>query len=204
MVNVFHPDKQPADLPKELAEYNKQIFEKIQKAYSVLSKEVSKKDYLLGMEQGDTQAVLDAETIFESAMRMASTNQFQPAIEILGRVRNLDSKMPKLLFLRMWATIKMGESKGNSFAAAEFVAKLEEMPNDIRNDPLYLFVKGLLQKHLGNKNNAISYFEKAVAAKADFVPARRELNVLKLEGNASGAAKGFGFGNVFAGLFKRK
>lgn len=204
LVNVFHPDKQPLDLPKELLEHNKQIFEKIQMAYSTLSKDISKKDYLIQMDQGDTQAILEAETIFESALRMVSTNQFQPAIEVLDRVRSLDGKMPKLLFLRMWATIKMGESKANAFAAAEFVTKLEEMPNEVRNDPLYLFVKGLLQKHIGNKNSAITYFEKAVAAKVDFVAARRELNVLKLEGNAPGATKAFGLGNVLGGLFKRK
>ncbi len=204
LANVFHPDKQPVDLPKELAEHNRLIFDKIQKAYTALSKDSSKKEYLLEMEQGDTKAILEAETIFESAMRMVSTNQFQPAIEVLDRVRNLDSKMPKLNLLRMWATIKMSESKPNVFDAAEYVTKLEEMSNETRNDFLYMFVKGLLQKHLGNKNNAIAYFEKSVAAKSDFVAARRELNVLKLEGGNVVGAKGFGIGNVIGNLFKRK
>jgi ActR/RegA family two-component response regulator/tetratricopeptide (TPR) repeat protein len=204
LANVFHPDKQPADLPKELADYNKQIFDKIQKAYNALSKDSSKKDYLIEMEQGDTAALLEAETVLESALRMVSTNQFQPAVDILDRVRNLDAQMPKLLLVRMWATIKMGESKPNVFDAAEFVTKLEEMSNDVRNDPFYLFVKGLLQKHLGNKNNAIAYFEKAVASKADFVAARRELNVLKLEGSNAAGKQGFGLGNVIGNLFKRK
>ncbi|OQW46931.1 MAG: hypothetical protein A4S09_03220 [Proteobacteria bacterium SG_bin7] len=204
LVNVFHPDKQPTDLPKELVEYNKQIFEKIQKAYAAISKDALKRDYLIEMEQGDTNALLEAETIFESAMRMVGTNQFQPAIEVLDRVRKLDSKMPKLLFLRMWATIKLGESKTSHFDASEFVTKLEETPNEIRNDPLYLFVKGLLQKHLGNKNNAIGYFEKAVSAKSDFVAARRELNVLKLESSGPGTNKTKGLSNVLGNLFKRK
>jgi len=207
LVKVFHPDKQAHDLPKEIVELTRKIFDKVQSAFNVLIKDGTKRDYLRELEQGNAQSILDAETVYESSFRMVNNNQFQSAIESLDGIRGLETKMPKVALLRMWATLKLGENKQGSINIAELVSVTDAMPMELRSDAVYLLVKGLIQNYLGNKANAASFIDKAVAAKSDFIAAQREQRVLNLEKSNTSLAKGIlkaDLRDVFSGLFKKK
>ncbi len=181
LAKALHPDKLTGDTPADLRELTKRAFGKISQAYEALSNSDTRTDYVKEMEQGRAEMILQAESLTDQGRTFLSKGDIKKARELLEKAITLAPPSAELRLLLMWAEMKTPSKEKNQVLINRIKEHLGQIPPEERHNPTFYFVKGLFLKATDDSEAARKSFEHAVSIDADFIDARRELNLLKLQ-----------------------
>ncbi len=181
LAKVLHPDKLSAETPNDVRELTRSAFGKISQAYETLSNNNQKDAYVKELEQGRAELVLQAESLTELGKTFLSKGDIKRASEQFDEAASFAPPGPELRLLMMWSKLKLQTRQGDQKFSESIRDELNQIPPEDRHNSTYYFVKGLLMKYTDNLDHARKGFEHAVAIDPDFIDARRELNLLKLQ-----------------------
>ena len=181
LAKIFHPDKIPKEAPKEIFDLNQKIFSLVASAFNIIKETSSRERYLKELDQGRADELLKAEAIYEKGKALLSSGRISQALEAFEEVGKFNLAKSDLTMYRVWAMLKMMETKKGAADIKVVEQQLEQIPPEDRHDAIYHFVKGLFQKQIGRADIARGLFERAIAVDPQFIDARRELNVLRLK-----------------------
>lgn len=180
LAKILHPDKLGPQTPIEIRDLARVAFEKINLAYQTLTDPKAKEQYLLELEKGRAEAVLEAEQLKENAQGLLTKGDIRRAREMLERAVSLAPPTAEMKLYLMWAKLKTPGAEKTPGLVQSIKEETLEIPPEDRHTVVYYFVKGLLLKATGETEASRKSFEHAVSMSPEFIDARRELNALAL------------------------
>lgn len=178
---ILHPDKLGPDVPNEIQDLTRRAFEKISQAYEILSDDGRKKIYLMELEKGVAEAVLRAEQLAEQAQSLLTRGDFKKGKDLLETAVALAPPTIHVRLLLIWAQLKSKSTLKDPTLIDSIRDELSKVPPEDRHSPLFYFVRGLHLMAMDDKDNALKNFQNALALDSDFIDARRELHVLRIQ-----------------------
>ncbi len=179
-----HPDRLPPSTAQELRQVVNQVFSIVSEAHSVLSNPEKRAAFVNDLKQQDAERQIHAEALAEEAYNYLKRGRASEALQRTKEAISLyGSKNVKIA--HVWALLKSSGASENSAEAAQI---LDSIPHKERRNAQYLFVSGLLKKHLGDTQGAQNQLDKAIALDPHFLEARREKSLL---GETTGKTEGF-------------
>jgi tetratricopeptide (TPR) repeat protein len=176
----FHPDKLQPGTDQELVTLTKEIFAIMTTAYEVLTNDAKKAAYIKEMEQGKAEKILASESLAEEGKAALKSGQIAKAIEKLRKAMELRPPSSDLNLHFLWARlVQYATSSAGTEELRELEENLNKVPPEDRHSALYYFVKGLLQRCLGDLNSAKRNLQHAVSLSPNFIEAQRELNLVR-------------------------
>ncbi len=185
LAKVLHPDKLGPETPADVRELTRSAFRKISQAYETLSDNTQKESYVKELELGRAELVLQAESLTELGKTFLGKSDIKRAREQFQQAAGFAPPGPELRLLMMWCKMKLQTRLGDERFSDSIRDELNQIPPEDRHNSTYYFVKGLLLKYTDTLDHARKSFEHAVAIDPDFIDARRELNLLKLQNKQS-------------------
>lgn len=179
LAKVLHPDKLGLDAPGDVRDLAKKTFEKISVAHSVLSDKVKKDHYVMELERGRADAILEAEQLGEQARNLLSKGEIRNAREMLERAVLLAPPTSEIRLLLMWAKLKSAGAERDSRLLSAIKDELAQIPPEDRHHATFYLVRGLHLKAIGDLMSARRNFEQVVSLQPDSIDARRELNLIQ-------------------------
>lgn len=190
-----HPDMLgPAD-PPELRQVHAETFHVIQAAYDALKTEPRRREYLKFIQEGLEEEVangtriLEAETAFQQGRAMLSRRNWKAAADAFRRALEISPEEGEyalnLGIARMRETAA-GEADALPEAEELFQRARTLMPNAA--EPLYRL--GRLAALRGEPEEAVSFYQSALARMPNHVEALRELRLLKMRTTKKGGVLG--------------
>jgi Tfp pilus assembly protein PilF len=153
----------------------------IQEANEVLSNPTSRDNYVLELEQGRAEKIIEAEQMMEQARSCLAKGDVRRAKEMLEDAVLHVPMTTDLRLLLMWAQIKSSNAEHDTELVGRLKDQLTAVPPEDRHNAVYFFVKGLVQKASGDFDGARRSLEQSIGIEQNFVDAKRELNVLSLQ-----------------------
>jgi CheY-like chemotaxis protein len=181
IAKILHPDKVSSNAPTEVRELAKSAFSMINEAHETLSNSLTKEQYLVEMEKGRAEAILQAEQHIEQARGLLTKGDATKALDLLDKAVKLAPPTAETRLLRMWARLKQSGADKNPQIVAAVRDEIGAIPPEDRHNPIYYFVKGLHLRVSGDHENARKTLEHAVSIAPDFIDAKRELSRLKAD-----------------------
>lgn len=180
LAKSFHPDKVPPGTIPEILDLTKSIFSIMTTAYEVLSDEGKKSIYLKEIEQGKAEKILQSEGLSDEGKSALKSGQIGKAIEKFKAAVALRPPTSDLNLHLLWAKlIQYSSSPAGPEELQSLQEDLNRIPPEDRHSAMYYFVKGLLQKCLGDLPSAKRNLQHAVSLAPGMVAAQRELNLVK-------------------------
>lgn len=180
LAKVFHPDKLPPTTPKEIVDLARDIFSKMTVAYETLNNEQTRANYVKELEKGRAEKIFQSEGLFEEGKRLLRSGQSSKALDVFKQAIALRPPPSELILYFLWARLMLLHiSRDQQKELTDIEFGLGKIPPEERHTAIYYFVKGLLQKFLGDPEQARRNIEHALSLTPNFVEAQRELNVLK-------------------------
>ena len=206
LAKVLHPDKLPQDAPDDVRTLAKETFERISTAYSVLSDPKAKEEYLLELEKGRSEAVMQAEALAGQARPLLSKGDFSQARELLEKAMSLASPTSEMRLLWIWSQIKGAGPERNPLLLSQLKDELAQIPPEDRHHSTYYFVKALVLKASGDLAGAKRNLQYVLSEAPDFIDARRELNIISQQEQAAKTTNIFNgdLRDVVGMLFKKR
>jgi DNA-binding response OmpR family regulator/curved DNA-binding protein CbpA len=206
LAKTFHPDKLSKSTAPEVVKITKDFFTKITLAYETLADSAQKEIYMKELETGQAQLRLQAESLFEEAKELMGQRQYIKAKELMIEASQLCPPTSELKLHILWVILALGSQSQDNKELAEVSENLNRVPPEDRHNAIYYFVKGLLQKQLGQLDLAKGNIAHAVSIQPNFVEAKRELNVLNLgaKNNKPVDILNADLKDVVGSLFKKK
>ena len=181
LAKTVHPDRLGADAPIDIRDLARKCFNMIQEANEVLSNPAARENYLLELEQGRAEKILEAEQMMEQARACLTKGDIRRAKEMLeGAILHVPMTTDLRLLL-MWAQIKSIGADKDEQLVTNLRDQLSAVPPEDRHNAVYFFVKGLVLKASGDFDGARRSLEQSVGIEPNFVDAKREMNVLSLQ-----------------------
>ncbi|MDZ4083694.1 MAG: hypothetical protein U1E10_12205, partial [Bdellovibrionales bacterium] len=165
----------------DIRDLARKCFNMIQEANEVLSNPTSRDNYLLELEQGRAEKILEAEQMMEQARNCLAKGDVRRAKEMLEDAILHVPMTTDLRLLLMWAQIKSANAEKDSELVGRLKDQLSAVPPEDRHNAVYFFVKGLVLKASGDFDGARRSLEQSIGIEQNFVDAKRELNVLSLQ-----------------------
>ncbi len=178
---TIHPDKMARDTPLDIRDLARQCFNLITEAYETLQNATVRENYMLELEQGRAEKILEAEQNMEQARLYLSKGDARRAKTLLEDILLSVPVTTELRLLLMWSQIKMPDAERDTGLASRLKDQLTAIPPEDRHNPTYFFVKGLVQKASKDLEGARRSFEQAVGIDMAFNDAKRELNIINLQ-----------------------
>lgn len=181
LAKTIHPDRMPKDAPIDIRDSARKCFNMIQEAQEVLSNQASRENYVLELEQGRAEKILEAEEMMEQARACLTKGDIRRAREMLENAVDSVPMTTDFRLLLMWSQIKSSGADKDTGLVAKLKDQLSAVPPEDRHNAVYFFVKGLVLKAAADFDGARRALEQAVGIEPNFVDAKRELNVLSLQ-----------------------
>lgn len=181
LAKTIHPDRMGKDAPMDIRDLARKCFNMIQEAYETLSNQASRDNYLLELEQGRAEKIIEAEQMMEQARLCLTKGDIRRAKDMLEDAILNVPMTTDLRLLLMWAQIKSSGADKDQELVNKLKDQLSAIPPEDRHNAVYFFVKGLVLKASGDFDGARRSLEQSVGIEANFVDAKRELNVLSLQ-----------------------
>ena len=181
LAKTIHPDRLAKDAPIDIRDSARKCFNMIQEAHEVLSNQASRENYVLELEQGRAEKILEAEEMMEQARACLTKGDIRRAREMLESALEGVPMTTDFRLLLMWSQIKSTGADKDTHLVAKLKDQLSAIPPEDRHNSVYFFVKGLVLKAAGDFDGARRSLEQAVGIEPNFVDAKRELNVLSLQ-----------------------
>lgn len=178
---ILSPENLASDAPEDIRQLNEEVFSIIQNAYDIVSDDEKRKDYLKEIREQNAKRMLVAENLVEQGKQLLATGQAQKALEKFNEAFEMNRENLELVGYRIWARLKILGPKKKVEELQQIDRELSSLSQHGRQSALFHFVKGLLQKEMGNLTAAKTSIENAINIDPNFLEARRELNVIKLK-----------------------
>ncbi len=185
LAKIFHPDKLSKAATPDVIAATKGFFAKITLAYETLSDAPKKELYMKELETGQAQLRLQAESLFEESKDLMGQRQYGRAQELMNEAAILCPATSELKLHLLWVALALISQTKDTSGLAKVNADLNGVPPEDRHNATYYFVKGLLQKQLGQLDQAKHNIAHAVSIQPDFVEAKRELNILNISAKSN-------------------
>lgn len=181
LAKTIHPDRLGSDAPIDIRDLARKCFNMIQEANEVLSNPTSRDNYLLELEQGRAEKIIEAEQMMEQARNCLTKGDIRRAREMLEDAVLHVPMTTDLRLLLMWAQIKSANAEKDAELIGRLKDQLSAVPPEDRHNAVYFFVKGLVLKAAGDFDGSRRSLEQSIGIETNFVDAKRELNVLSLQ-----------------------
>lgn len=181
LAKTIHPDRLGKDAPIDIRDLARKCFNMIQEAHEILSNQASRENYLLELEQGRAEKIIEAEQMMEQARLCLTKGDVRRAKEMLEDAVIHVPMTTDLKLLLMWAQIKSSGADKDADLIAKLKDQLSSVPPEDRHNSVYFFVKGLILKAGGDFDGARRALDQSLGIEPNFVDAKRELNVLSLQ-----------------------
>lgn len=182
LVKVFSSEGFESDTPQDLKDLHNEITAYLTKVYETLSDPEQKQKYLNNIRQKNAQQILVSESLLEQGKSLLTTGQASQAMAKFNEALELNKGNSDLVAYRVWTKIKLLKQGPNYHNELQEIERdISELSQNSQQSPLIHFIKGLLQKEKGHAKLAQTQFENAISLDSQFLEARRELNVLKLQ-----------------------
>ncbi|MDX9730850.1 MAG: DnaJ domain-containing protein, partial [Bdellovibrionales bacterium] len=181
LAKTIHPDRLDGDAPLDIRDLARKCFNMIQEAHETLSDTASRDNYILELEQGRAEKIIEAEQMMEQAHHCLTKGDVRRAKEILeNAVLNVPITTDMRLLL-MWSQIKSPGADKDTELVQKLKDQLSSIPPEDRHNSIYFFVKGLVLKAAHDLDGARRSLEQSIGIEPNFVDAKRELNLLSLQ-----------------------
>jgi len=179
---TFHPDKLTPEATPEVHELTQKIFARITTAYHRLSDDNKRTEYLKEIEVGQAAKILQAESVFEEGRSLLRMGQHKKALEKFRQANQLRVPTTEMKLYNVWVELVIlnQEAVKPQDVLTKASEELQRVPPEDRRNHLYYFVKGLLDKVLGDNLAALDNINHALSLKPDFIEAKRELQLLNV------------------------
>ena len=181
LAKTIHPDRLGKDAPMDIRDLARKCFNMIQEAHEVLGNQATRENYLLELEQGRAEKIIEAEQMMEQARLCLTKGDIRRAKDMLEDAILNVPMTTDLRLLLMWAQIKSSGADKDQELVNKLKDQLSAIPPEDRHNAVYFFVKGLVLKASGDFDGARRSLEQSIGIEANFVDAKRELNVLSLQ-----------------------
>lgn len=181
LAKTIHPDRLGKDAPIDIRDLARKCFNMIQEAHEILGNQASRENYLLELEQGRAEKIIEAEQMMEQARLCLTKGDVRRAKEMLEDAVTHVPMTTDLRLLLMWAQIKTSGADKDADLVAKLKDQLSAVPPEDRHNSVYFFVKGLVLKAAGDLDGARRSLDQALGIEPNFMDAKRELNVLSLQ-----------------------
>jgi CheY-like chemotaxis protein/curved DNA-binding protein CbpA len=182
LAKILHPDKLSPAAPTDLRDLARLAFGKISQAYEVLSSPAEKERYIMELEKGRAEFVLEAEQLTEEARILLSKGDIRKGRELIEKAVSLAPPSSETMMLFIWAKLKTPGVERDITLVDSIRNEIAKIPPEDRHVSTYYFIKGLMQRASNELEAAKRSLEHAVSIAPDFIDARRELAALNFEG----------------------
>ncbi len=186
LAKTVHPDRLGSDAPIDVRDLARKCFNMIQEAHEILSNQTTRDNYLLELEQGRAEKILEAEQMMEQARTCLTKGDIRRAKEMLDNAVTHVPMTTELRLLVMWAQLKTAGVEKDARTLNTLKDQLSAIPPEDRHNATYFYIKGLVLKATSDFDGAKRAFDQALAIEANFVDAKRDLNVLQLQAGSAG------------------
>lgn len=184
LAKEYHPDSfLGSNLSTEMKNKINEMFQYITQAYTVLSNDDSRRDYLDELVSGpkksiDINQVIEAETAYQEGRALLKVRRFADAAKKLQRAIELSPEEAEYMTFFAWAQFKAKpENPGIQNQALEVLIAAREINPSFDLTHLYL---GYVYQAQGKERQSEKSFEMAVQANPDCTDALRELRLINL------------------------
>tara|TARA_B100001248_G_scaffold261287_1_gene251975 strand:- start:4877 stop:6802 length:1926 start_codon:yes stop_codon:yes gene_type:complete len=181
LAKIFHPDTVPPNVDQHYKDLVQKIFAKITLAYETLSDDKKREMYLKELETGQAKVRLQVESLFDEAYEHIKSRKYKKALPIFEKINQLLPPTSNIRLHWLWTRIQViNEHPDKKTELSAINDELNKIPPEDRHSSVYYFVKGIFQKLLGEKEQALGNLKHALSIDSSFLEAKRELNILQL------------------------
>lgn len=173
-----HPDLLPPTVSEDVRKTVHRVYAIVSDAYDVLTNEAKREKFVSGQRQEEVEKQLKAEGIAEEAMVQLRRGRATYALERLKEAYKINPRT-SIGVLLCWAKLKSYTGDVPYEVQKEVQGMLDDVPNEERRSPNYLFVSALLKKAAGDIEGAQAQLDKALTIDGNFLDARREVASLR-------------------------
>ncbi|MEK7356642.1 MAG: response regulator [Bdellovibrionota bacterium] len=184
LAKILHPDKLNPETPNEVRDLAKKCFSLVTTAHETLSDVKKKSQYMLEMEKGRAESILEAERLTQFARTLLTKGDFRKAKETMLDAVALCPPTSEARLLLMWARLKTVGLENNLKMVDEIRGEIASIPPEDRHNPIFYFVKGLQLRLANDEEGARRSLAHAVSIAPDFIDAKREMSLLNAQANA--------------------
>jgi len=183
LAKELHPDKLDKVLKADELEEAAAVFAEITKAFNSIKTAENRQTFESMKANQEAQDQIDCNNILEQAKKVLHSGKYSEAIQLLDQPKMHNYYPNEFGLYFLWASLKSKEHVLNH--NSNKILDLEH--KNLRNEPLYYYVKALI----ANKNSDSQSFQKFIGlslkANSHFLPARRELQIVRSQNNAKPA-----------------
>lgn len=174
LTKSFHPDRL-VDAPKNLKMISNEIFNIISEAYNTLLNPEKREQYESNIESAKADIKLSLDNLLSDAKVKLKNYKATEAYDLLQQAVKLQKPSTETKLYLLWAKIAKADNEIKQEDIMDILETLNRIPVEDRNTALYYFVKGLLQKKIGDYDLSELNFKKAILFDDKFIIARSEL-----------------------------
>ncbi len=108
LAKTFHPDKLEPNANNELRKVTDKIFARISEAYDALKDGQRRAQYLLELQQGSAEKILQNESAFEQGLSHLRKGKYKLALDIFARLASQRQHRTDLSIYLAWSKLKVG------------------------------------------------------------------------------------------------
>lgn len=172
----LHPDKLSSVLsPSELKEAQN-IFTEITKAFNLIKTSDNRKTFESFKKNKGTQTKLQCNNNLEAAKTLLNKGEYTKAVQILDQPEMHSNYPNEFGLYYLWASLK---SKTPSKVKGAINSILEKEKKSLTNSSLYYYIKSLVSLQESDNEGFKKFIALSLNADAQFLPARREVQMMK-------------------------
>ncbi len=180
LAKYIHPDRIEPEAPQELRDIAQRLFARISEAYQVLSNDEKRKTYMIELERGRADELLESEEKFETAKDHLLKGRYKEAHSLLKELRKVKGVRADVNIYYVWARVKVGcKPQDKMKLSQKLTDDLARVPSEDRHNAHYFYAKGLLYAFSGQPSKARIHLSNAINVDPKFAHAKRELINLK-------------------------
>jgi DnaJ-like protein/uncharacterized protein DUF4388/tetratricopeptide repeat protein len=210
LAKMYHPDRLAIVKLEELRPQVERIFARLSEAFSVLSDDARRKDYLQVLAQGGEQAVrkredaevakanriLSAEEHFRRGEMALRRQLFPAALEEFEEALELNPDEPEHHVMHAWAVWCNAADKQAVFTAVRRGLNKAIELSSSQCVPAF-FHLGQVYKQMGDQDRAYNAFQRALSLRPTLVDAEREVRLIEMRRAKQPGKKGGGRFDAF-------
>jgi curved DNA-binding protein CbpA len=201
LAKKWHPDRLPAEL-KDLKPHVELIFGYMNEANQCLRDERNRDQYLQNVREGGgtpatdrlVQKVIEGAMSFPKVEVLARLAEYDEALELLDKIIKNVGEEPEYLAMR--AHLLMLKHPGEGAPLEEMLRDVTEALGKNNEYEMAHFYRGQILKRMGNHQEALKHFKKAVELNPRNVDAGREVRLASMRGGEEGGDSGL-LGKLF-------